>query len=555
VRDVPKPGTLWSGGIISLQLIFLCLTATPALSQEWKVYPYAPAGSLISFPEDEGRHPGEAMEWWYMAGHLKGESTGQAYSFMLSYFYYPASIQGYNFEGFRILNLANDDTGEFFSESLPVTAYHDLASDHLHLDVQLFNQIRESWMHRETPEGTRIPFEYEVSASATHGELTLSTVLQKRPLIPGGDGLFNQGASSYTYYYSLTDNQVTGTLDFNGILEEVSGSAWIDRQYGSFNPNTREKYEWFYLQLSNGMDLNIWNLFTAENLLPDQEAYRHLSVYVDESTQYTEHDFTLERLAWSCLPGSGNCYAQQWRLTSEINQLDLLISTLHPNAEVTLPFSFFEGSVAVSGTVKGTAVTGKGFTELLKTYENPQVRIFSPEALWIKSEPITWIVEDRDQGRPVLFDLAYSTDQGDHWLPVVVELSDTFFYWNDTPLMHGDSCLFKVTAYTPDHALEGMYESAVYSEYVDHASLVSKRPLPGFHMYPNPVHHSLSIQWGSALGADGKISYLILDDSGRRVLSGILSDGSIDVSPLIEGIYLIMLHTPGGALTKTFVKQ
>jgi predicted secreted hydrolase len=536
-------------------VIFLFLTVTPALAQEWKVYPYVPEGSLISFPADEGRHAGEAMEWWYMAGHLKGESTGTAYSFMVSYFYYPATIQGFEFDGFRILNLANDDTGEFFSETQPVSGYLDLATDHLHLDVRLFNQVRESWVHRESPEGTRIPFEYEVSASSEHGALVLSTVLQKRPLIPGGDGLFDQGASSYTYYYSLTDNLVTGTLHFNGNTEEVSGHAWIDRQYGSFDPNTREKYEWFYLQLSNGMDLNIWNLFTSGNLLPHQEAYRHLSVYVDENTQYTEHDFSLERLAYSCLPGSGNCYAQQWRLTSEINQLDLLISTLHHHSEVELPFYFFEGAVEVSGTVNGAAVTGKGFAELIKTYEAPQLNIVAPGSEWHQSEPITWMVEDPDQGRPVLFDLAYSTAQGNTWLPVAEELSDTFYYWNDTPLMLGDSCLWMVTGYTPDRALEGVFVSPVFSVYVDQATLASGRSVPGFHVYPNPVAQSLGIRWEKDPSASGKISYLIFDYSGRQALSGILSDNSINLSTLTEGIYLIMLQTPEGAITKTFVKQ
>ncbi|TFH24578.1 MAG: hypothetical protein E4H10_10450, partial [Bacteroidia bacterium] len=268
-----------------LGTILLCLMASIAFSQDWKAYPHTPEGSLISFPADEGRHPGEAIEWWYIAGHLTGESSGTSYSFMLSYFYYPASVQGYELDGFRILNLANDDTGDFFTETQPVVEYLDLATDHLHLDVQLFNLVNESWDHREEPAGTRVPFEYEVSATAEHGELTLSTVLQKRPLIPGGDGLFDQGASSYTYYYSLTDNLVTGSINFDGTDEQVIGTAWIDRQYGSFNPNTQEKYEWFFLQLSNGMDLNIWNLFTPENLLPDQEAYKLLAAYVDENTQ------------------------------------------------------------------------------------------------------------------------------------------------------------------------------------------------------------------------------------------------------------------------------
>ncbi len=381
----------------ALILIVLALwTCTAVRAQDWRVYPYTPAGSLISFPADEGWHPGEPTEWWYIAGHLKGESSGDAYSFMLTYFYHPGDTLGISYDGFRILNLANDDSGEIFTETMPVLSYRDLATDHLHLDAGLINQVDESWMHREEPPGTLVPFEYEISATAAHGGLYLSTVLQKRPLILGDDGLFDQGASSYTYYYSLTDNLVSGTIDFDGTSEQVSGSAWIDRQYGSFNPNIGEKYEWFFLQLSNGMDLNIWNLFTADNRLPDHEAYRLLAVYVDENTQYTEHTFTLERLGYSQMPGSGNYYARQWRLRSDLNQMDLVITTLHPDAEVAYPFPFYEGATMASGTVNGSAVTGRGFAELVKSYELPQLKLSTPTTHWNKSLPIAWTVSDPD---------------------------------------------------------------------------------------------------------------------------------------------------------------
>ena len=90
---------------------------------------------------------------------------------------------------------------------------------------------------------------------------------------------------------------------------------------------------------------------------------------------------------------------------------------------------------------------------------------------------------------------------------------------------------------------------------MDQSTLVVKKSVPGFLLYPNPVSRSLTIQWESAPDADGKISYRIMDYSGRSVLSGILSENKIDVSHLGSGIYLIMLHTPNGAVTKTFLKQ
>ncbi len=258
-------------------LSILLITAVPVAleGQAWKVYPYTPEGSLISFPVDEGWHSEEAIEWWYIAGHLEGTESGTPYSFMLTYFYYPEDTLGFSFDGFRILNISNDLTGEFHTETM-VLNYVDLATDHLHIDARLLNFVNEYWVHKEEGDDTLIPFEYELSASAGANGITLSTVSQKAPLIPGGDGLFNQGAESYTYYYSLTESLVEGTLTFEGNNETVTGSAWIDRQYGTFNPHTEEKYEWFFLQLSNGMDLNIWNLFTPDKQLPDDSAYRHI---------------------------------------------------------------------------------------------------------------------------------------------------------------------------------------------------------------------------------------------------------------------------------------
>jgi hypothetical protein len=276
---------------------------------------------------------------------------------------------------------------------------------------------------------------------------------------------------------------------------------------------------------------------------------------VDENTQYTEHDFILERQAYSCLPGSGNCYAQQWRLTSDMNQLDLVITTLHHNSEVALPFTFFEGATSVSGTVKGSAVTGKGFAELLKRYDAPQLSIVTPKTRWNSSFPIAWTVNNPDQGRPLLFDLEYSTDQGGTWLPVAVELSDTFYLWNDTPLLQGDSCLFKLSGYTADRALEGMFENPMHTLYDDQYTSVSREWNPVFRVYPNPAVNSLGIQWEALQSDTREISYQVIDYLGRQALSGTLSAGEIDVSQLAKGVYLIILQAPGSTVSQSFVKQ
>jgi len=537
-------------------ILLLLVCSFPLKSQDWKAYPHTPEGSLISFPVDEGWHPDESIEWWYIAGHLEGTTSGTPYSFMLTYFYYPGDTFGISYDGFRILNLSNDDTGVFHTQTMPVLSYMDLATDHMHIDARLFNGATEHWYHKEENDGTLIPFEYELSASADQDSITLFAVSQKRPLIPGDDGLFDQGASSYTYYYSLTDILVEGSLSFEGSSEEVSGRAWIDRQYGTFNPNTGEAYEWFFLQLSNGMDLNIWNLFTPEKQLPDDPAYRHLSVYVDEETQYTSHNFELERLLWAKMPGSDNCYAQSWRLSSETDQLDIIFTTLHHNSEVLLPFNFFEGPISVSGTVNGSPVTGIGFTELVNTYEDPQIKITRPIKNWNENFPIQWKLENPDDGRPLLYDLSYSTDLGSSWIAISEGLSDTLFYWNNHPFVNGDSCLFRVEGYTADLTLQGVYEASRHSFYDDQYTHTGTEDLATFHFYPNPVDNMLRIEWNvESLSLSDKPGFEVLDYLGRRMIQGYLSSGEVDVSMLKNGVYMLILHTSRGSIKHIFVKE
>ena len=538
-------------------ILLLLLCSFQLKSQDWKSYPYTPEGSLVSFPVDEGWHPDEVIEWWYIAGHLDGTTSGTPYSFMLTYFYYPGDTFGISYDGFRILNVGNDLSGEFHTETMLLN-YLDRDTSKMHIDALLLNDVSEFWFHKEEVNGTLIPFEYELSAYSAPASIALSVASKKRPLIPGDDGLFDQGSTSYTYYYSLTDMQVTGTLIFEGSSEEVTGTAWIDRQYGSFNPNTEEAYEWFYLQLSNGMDLNIWNLFTPEKQLPDDPAYKHLSAYVNEDEQYTSHDFELERLAWAKIPNSENNYSQSWRLRSETNQLDLNFSTTHHNSEVLIPFNFFEGPVSATGTVNGSPVTGLGFAELVKTYEVPQLKIIRPGKRWNEDFPIQWELANPDEGRPLLYDLSYSTDEGVGWIPISQGETDTIFYWSNHPFVNGDSCLFRVEAYTEDLSLQGIFEASWYTFYDDLYTHSEHEEATVFQIYPNPVKHVLYVR-GNTLStdADGRNmeTFKVIDITGRHMIHGSLETGKVDVSILHKGVYMLVLDTPKESVRYKFIKE
>lgn len=532
---------------ILITIIIGILVSGSIQGQDWKRYPYTPEGSLVSFPADEGRHPGESSEWWYMAGHLTGLETGNPYSFMVSYFYYPA----FGYDGFRILNIARENTGEFFSDAQGLN-YTSMSEDSLNIEATLMFGNSESWTYQIDNSGRAKPFDYEVEAAAADGGLHLSSRSLKNPLILGDSGYFNQGASAYTYYYSFTENMINGSITFGDISEEVSGTAWIDKQYGTFSPASEEFYEWFSVNLSNGVDFVFWELFTIQNQIPDTSTYRHMSVWEDSTTQFTTHDFQLERLAYAYMPDGEMCYSQSWHLTSLEPQMDLIISTIHAHADVQLPFRFYEGATSITGTVNGASVTGRGFTELVKSYEAPEPAILYPQGgTWKDSLRLGWTLLNPDDGYNLSYDLEYSTDQGTTYEYIFQGLSANKYTWADPgSLERGDSCWFRLTAHSPDRTLLGSTSSSHPSIYEpDSTTSIEPDPsnrMPDFQIFPIPASELLTVK----LDEQGSFRYSIYNSSGVLMSSGSeqhpAKQTKISISGMDPGIYMIVFETKEG---------
>ncbi len=521
-------------------LICISILSTSGHGQEWKTYPLIPEGSTISFPFDEGRHPDESIEWWYTAGHLTSDDTGTDYSFMLTYFYYPA----YGYDGFRILNVSNEETGVFYTETAAVN-YITMAEDSLNIQATTMGGNAEFWLNKTGNDDLIIPFEYVLSAESGRNILDLEYESLKPPLILGENGYFQQGESSYTYYYSLTKSLVTGTLSIDEMSEPVTGTAWIDRQYGTFNPLTEEDYEWFYLQLSNDMDINIYNLFTRDRKLPDTATYRHMSVYVDTLTQYTTHDFEIERLTFNYMPDSGMCYSNKWRLTSVNDNIDLIITTNHNNSEMQLPFRFFEGSTNISGMVNGEEVTGIGFAELLHSYEKPEIVITYPfSGRWTPERAVAWEITNPDDGRPLYYNLEYSIDEKETFITLDSGLSEPQYLWEEPAIPVGSLCWFRITAYSIDSTLINTIVSENASEYDPNLTPVDKDLTDNsneFQLYPNPAEDMIFLDLNEKHPYS---SYRVFDIYGRTLEDQEIKSTNriqIGLNNYKKGIYFIGL--------------
>ena len=528
-----------------LLLTFLLSCILTSYAQTWNQYPYAPAGTNLTFPADEGYHPGEPVEWWYTIGHVVGATSGKDYSYMLTYFYYPQ----FGFDGFRIFNLSDDVTETFFAETLPVN-YGTMAQDHLEIVANVVTAGTEQWVTR-TEGLDLVPFSYHVEAAQANGSINLDYEPAKRPLILDTTGFFYQGATGYTYYYSQTMLNVSGSMTIDGVTEDVSGTAWIDRQWGQFNPNNGEKYEWFCVQLDNGMDMNIWNIFDSNNQIPDLPTYQLTSIYVDETNDINTHDFEFDRQTFVYTPDSAKVYPQQWHFVYD--SIDIMITTLYPNSEVSLPFRFYEGTTSITGMVGNTPVTGVGFAELLHSYSKPIVNAVVP-ADGISWAPglVDWELANPEGGRDIWYDVEYSTDNKQSWSSIATGIIETEAAWDAAGVSYGTEVWLRITAYSIDHTLTGKYETTtpfkIGAVGIDDASTT----LSTTTVFPNPsTNGSFVISVNDVTLTPKAIQLLTLQ--GKQVLYKTLNakatEGNkieLQLSGLAAGTYLARVEMSNG---------
>ncbi|CDF79716.1 hypothetical protein containing AttH-like domain [Formosa agariphila KMM 3901] len=535
--------------LITLLLVSFVFFSTQA--QNWKTYPYTPEGSLISFATDEGAHASEPTEWWYTNGELVGKTTGTTYTYLLIYFRSTYSYAG--FDGFRIINIMDESTGMFYTDTKPVN-YESISETELNIVANVFTGGQDQWATKRNSENQLIPFEYTISATSPYGALDIEYTSSKAPLILGDNGYLEQASENYTYYYSQTHNTVSGNISLNGITESVTGTSWVDRQYGDFNPYLGERYEWFSIQLSNGMDINAYHVFTEDYEIPDNLKYRVFSAYVDETTQYTTSDFKLERLSYHWTEDEEKCYANKWRLTSEQNQVDLIIATRHKNAEITVPIRFFEDATTITGTVNGKAVTGIGFAELIHSYDNPEITINEiSNNLYTSETPISWNLENPDDARTTLYDVLYSTD-GEVFNTLIANTSD-MIYSGDVPnLTSGDSVWFKIIAHTADDVLQS---ETISGALIYTVLSVEDAYFNDMRLFPNPTKNQLYLNGVSKISG---LQYQILDVSGRIVYQSnkILNSSNtieINTQQLYSGLYFLKCQAAEAEKSFKFIKE
>jgi predicted secreted hydrolase len=205
---------------------------------------------------------------------------------------------------------------------------------------------------------------YRLRGSMESGSLDLSIGTTRPPLLEGGAGVVPMGTGGYSYYYSLTNMQTTGTLTLAGKPLTVTGMTWMDHQWGSWKWSQIRGWDWMGVQLSNGTSLVLANFAAARLTL------KSATVSFPSGSQLltTDSSMTPLRHFWTS-PVTKTTYPQGWHVKVPAIGLDAIVTPTMPNQEVVDPLSlgptYWEGSCRLTGTLKGKPVAGLTYTELV----------------------------------------------------------------------------------------------------------------------------------------------------------------------------------------------
>ncbi|MFH1538815.1 MAG: lipocalin-like domain-containing protein [bacterium] len=357
-----------------------------------------PAAEVVErellFPQDEGAHAGYGIEWWYVSGHLK-DAGGRSYGLMAAFFKAEKTLVPTHF---LMLSLTDETAGTHSSAVVADKNAWDMADTMLNgalkkmpdnkyiLHVRKFmDDNREKLVLSEpvktSKESLKLKYgkntmeriDDENMVYKTHLEwddisLDLKFTSVKPPLIVGDNGVIDMGIGGKSYYYSLTRLDVEGTLSAGQEERKVTGGAWFDHQWGNWDGRRGyHGWDWFSVQLENGMDMNLFCFRDGEGNIIAPVA----TVY-DGTASGTDKKVSRE-LSWAASgewtsPDTGITYPQDWTVIIADLGITLDIRPTIPNQEIAIVESLgaiWEGSTVVVADIAGEKVGGVGYTELV----------------------------------------------------------------------------------------------------------------------------------------------------------------------------------------------
>jgi predicted secreted hydrolase len=340
----------------------------------------------VQLPRDLYAHNEAQTEWWYYTGHLKTDA-GRRFGFELVFFKRRTDLDRFGVVPLRLI--ANPLYLAHFAvtdEADAVFRYAHRKSANGLFDPPALTSTRRyylklgDWTVREA-------HGLHLLRATLSDDLIFEAAL--RPTKPAalngreGAGVSFKDHGEASRYFSFTRMEAEGDITWHGRTEHFTGSAWMDREFGTWRTTDNQKgWDWFSLQLETGAELMVYHIRDREGRANPFSSGTYVSPS-GEATHLSREDFVLDTTARWRSPHTGAVYPSGWRLRVPRFGIDVSVTPVLRDQELdtrgTTMIVYWEGACTVGGRHGEAETRGRAYVELVgydRSHEQPSLTAF-----------------------------------------------------------------------------------------------------------------------------------------------------------------------------------
>ena len=313
----------------------------------------------FEFPRDHGSHPEFKIEWWYLTANLK-DASGADYGMHWTLFRQSmspnANLGGWQSNQIWMAHAALTTPDDFNYEQR--FARGGIGQTGVELDGSgAFEAWMDDW-HWQGDSASPMPGDLEFTVKGRGVELRLDA---DTPWVLQGDSGYSQKSElgQASYYYSQPHIRVSGTIEIDGNVIDVSGMGWLDREWSS-QPLAPDQpgWGWLSVHLDDGHALMVYQL------RQDGRANWMSGSWVTPegvSTTLSQEDIVFEPIGTETVQTATGPkqLPLRWRVALPGIGREWEIEALHPDHWLNTAFPYWEGPVRLTGDGGG-----EGYLEL-----------------------------------------------------------------------------------------------------------------------------------------------------------------------------------------------
>jgi predicted secreted hydrolase len=349
-------------------LVMLTLTLTAREnSPRADAWPIITPDRAVALPADHVSHPDYKIEWWYYTGNLDTRE-GRRFGYQLTFFRVGVNRTPPNASRWAVRDL-----------HMAHFAVADLAPGRFHVFDRLQREgagwagaatdryavWNGTWSVRENPDGSHHLTARDRKDPDHEIALDLTLTNTSRSMAHGRDGYSRKGreTGNASAYYSLPRLVTRGTLAIDGQRFDVTGSSWMDHEFGSSVLEADQVgWDWFGLQFDDGRELMLYQMRRRDGSR-DPFSSGTLMNRDGSIVRLAREDYVLEPLDTWRSEATGTRYPTRWRVTIPGQRLTFEVRAAMNNQELHTPRStnvtYWEGAVDVTNGARG-----RGYAEL-----------------------------------------------------------------------------------------------------------------------------------------------------------------------------------------------